>query len=145
MSDALTLAAWQEELDAFAGKIDLLAEAVTEQQETFESRFAASAVFPRTYDFQFPDLVAPIPAFDFAHIEGIPVHPDFAEAAPVLTTEPLGPAEMGNFQFRYDLDANAAFLATHRGNFQAMASWIADLRGVHEQSSSDWVLAGGGA
>lgn len=141
MSDALTIAAWQDELDSFAGKIDLLDETVAEQQETFESRFAASTTFPRTYNFQLPDLVAPIPAFDFVHIAAIPAHPDFAEAEPVLTVEPLGPVEMGNFQFRYDLDANEGFLAAHRDNFALMAAWLDDLRAVHQQSSADLALA----
>ncbi|WP_016747318.1 hypothetical protein [Rhizorhabdus wittichii] len=143
MSDDLNL--WQEELDAFDGKIVQLAEAVAEQQANFERRFAEAAVFPRTYNVQVPDLVAPIPSLDFVHIAPIPAHPAFGEAEPVLTTEPLGPVEMSNFQYRYDLDANEAFLATHRANFALMAAWIADLRGVHEQSSADWVLAGGEA
>lgn len=145
MSDALTLAAWQDELDSFAGKIDLIDEAVTEQQATFESRFAVSATFPRTYNFQLPDLIAPIPSLDFMHIAAIPAHPDFGEAEPVMTMEPLGPVELSNFQYRYDLDANEGFLATHRANFALMAAWLDDLRAVHQQSNADLALAEGEA
>ena len=134
--DEFTLAAWQEELDAFLGKIDRLEQAVAEQQDAFERRFSVSTAFPRTYDFQLPDLIAPIPAFDFVHIATVPAHPDFTEAEPVLVVEQLGSVEMNSFEYRYDADANEAFLATHRANFTAMAGWIGDLRAVHEQSSA---------
>lgn len=134
--DELTIAAWQEELDAFAGRIDRLEQAVAEQQEAFERRFSASTAFPRIYDFQLPDLIAPIPAFDFVHIAAVPAHPDFAEAQPVLTVEQLGSVEMNSFEYLYDADANADFLAAHQANFTAMAAWIGDLRTVHEQSSA---------
>lgn len=135
--DELTIAEWERELEAFTDKIDRLEQAVAEQQEAFESRFAVSTAFPRTYDFQLPDLIAPIPAFDFIHIAAVPAHPDFADAEPVLTAEQLGSVEMNSFEYRYDADANADFLAAHRVNFEAMATWIGELRAHHDQSSAE--------